>query len=244
MKPISGAPISYELALRAQEALVALRRDDRLPDTLWVLEHRPVITFGTSGGEDHLLLAKGEIARRGFEIHPTRRGGDVTCHEPGQLVGYPIVSLDAPEDRDLHEYLRRIEGALIAALATWDLEADRVAGRTGVWLDVRRQPKKIAAIGVRCAGWITSHGFALNVTNSLEGFRLIVPCGISDAGVTRLLDVVPPDRLPSMEDVARTIHRELERALDRPLALLRGEEALDRAGLSREDEPRMPAPKI
>src|SRR5690606_22555558 len=111
MKPISGAPISYELALRAQEALVALRRDDRLPDTLWVLEHRPVITFGTSGGEDHLLLAKGEIARRGFEIHPTRRGGDVSCHEPGQLVGHPIVSPDAPGDRDPDDQPPRARGA-------------------------------------------------------------------------------------------------------------------------------------
>lgn len=227
-----GPSISYSRANQAQDVLVELRRRGDLPDALWVLEHRPVITFGTRGGRDHLLLSPEEVARRGFDLEETRRGGDVTCHEPGQLVGYPIVALESESERDLHDYLRRIEDALIDALATWRIAGRRVEGRTGVWVGDGARPRKIAAIGVRCSRWVTSHGFALNVANSLEGFELIVPCGIRDAGVTSVAKELAPGDAPSLDTAARAAHSALERSLGRSLELLTGEEGLHRAGLA------------
>lgn len=175
--------MDYVEAQSAQRRLVDLRRDGRLPDLLWLLEHPPTITWGASGGLDHLLAREEALRSRGIEVVRSERGGDVTFHEPGQLVGYPIVDLGGRGDRDLAAYLRRVEEGLIASLATFGIAAGRVPGRTGVWID-GRPPRKIAAIGVRVRRWVASHGFALNVENPLEGFRLIVPCGIADADVT------------------------------------------------------------
>lgn len=223
-------PIDYQKALAAQEILVSRRRREEIPDTLWLLEHDPVITSGSGASGDHLLFSREEMATRGFALHATRRGGDVTCHEPGQLVGYPVIGLGPdPADRDLHRYLRRLEESIILLLAELGLESRRVADRPGVWLTAD-PPRKIAALGVRCAGWVTSHGFSLNVENSLEGFGLIVPCGICDAGVTRLDRELDAARVPSWSALTGRLHTLLERTLQRPLELLRGEEALEIVG--------------
>jgi lipoyl(octanoyl) transferase len=203
--------------------LVDRRFDGVVPDLLWLLEHAPTMTFGSKGGEAHLRVPREDLERLGYSVHGTRRGGDVTCHEPGQLVGYPVIALQEAE-RDLHVYLRRLEAGLIASLATWGLQTDRIDGRAGVWLGSPSRARKIAAIGVHCSRWVTSHGFALNVENDLRGFQYIIPCGISDAGVTSLRDELPPLRRPSWGEVVDVVHRELERALERPLVLVIGDE--------------------
>jgi lipoyl(octanoyl) transferase len=150
---------------------------------LLLVEHPHVLTLGVrgDGGRSHILAAPDVLAERGIEIHDTGRGGDITYHGPGQLVGYPIVDL-APDRRDVHRYVRDLEDVLIRTAATYGVDAGRVEGLTGVWVG----RDKLAAIGVRIARWITSHGFALNVTTDLSYFDLIVPCGIPDRGVTSL----------------------------------------------------------
>lgn len=223
-------PVDYQEALDVQEVLVRKRREDAITDTLWLLEHTPVITSGTAGVAEHVLSSREELGRKGYTLHAPRRGGDVTCHEPGQLVAYPIVDLSrSDEERDLHRYLRRLEEALILFLGEFGLRGVRIDGRTGVWI-ADGTPRKIAAMGVRCAGWVTSHGFALNVENDLGGFDLIVPCGYSDAGVTSMIREVDPSRLPSWDELCRRIHAILERTLERKLRLVRGIEAFDCVG--------------
>ena len=182
--------VPYTAALEQQDALVRQRRSDECGDTLLLLEHPPVVTMGRSGDPQHLLVDRGELERRGIELHEAGRGGDVTYHGPGQLVGYPVVAL--PEERrDAHRYLRNLEEALIRSAAAYGLAAGRQKGLTGVWVG----EEKLAAIGVRLnTGWVTSHGFALNVTTDLSQFETIVPCGIGDRGVTsleRLLGTAP-----------------------------------------------------
>jgi lipoyl(octanoyl) transferase len=168
----------------------------------------------------------GELAARGIEVASSERGGDVTFHEPGQMVGYPIVDLSGPagNEIDLHDYLRRLEEGLIAYLAGAGLRADRIPGRTGVWI-AGASPRKIAAIGIKARRRVASHGFALNVENCLAGFELIVPCGIRDAGVTSLVRELG-SAAPAWEDAARGIHRALEAALGRKLRPVAGEEGL------------------
>ena len=174
--------MGYADAVALQADLVPRRRTGEIPDTLLLLEHPHVITLGTSSSPEHVLLDEATRAARGIELHETGRGGDVTYHGPGQLVGYPILDLK-PDRRDLHRYLRDLEGALIDALAHWGVEGRREEGLTGVWTAAG----KIAAIGVRVSsGWITSHGFALNVATDLAWFETIVPCGIRDREVTSL----------------------------------------------------------
>src|SRR4029453_2175145 len=142
------------------------------------------------GSADPLLVAGGELARRGVAAVPSERGGDMTFHEPGQLVGYPIVDLGGPGGRDLHEYLRRVEEGLIALPAGIGIAGTRIDGRTGIWIP-GEPPRKIAAIGVKARRWVTSHGFALNVENALEGFTWVVPGGIRSAGVTSIARKLP-----------------------------------------------------
>ena len=174
--------VPYSEGLALQEDLVGRRRDGEVPDTLLLLEHPHVITMGTSSSAKHVLIGSRERADLGVELIEAGRGGDVTYHGPGQLVGYPILDLK-PDRKDLHRYLRDLEEVLIRALAFLDVTARRVPGLTGVWTD----RGKIAAIGVRVSsGWITSHGFALNVHTDLAYFRTIVPCGIEDRDVTSL----------------------------------------------------------
>ncbi len=205
----------YLRALAAQRDLVRRRAAGELPDLVWYLEHEPVVTWGSKGGEHHLRRPAAEIAARGIALHPTDRGGDITYHGPGQLVGYPVIALP---DRDLHAYLRALEEALIAALGGLGLSGTRVKGRTGVWVG----GAKIAAIGVRVTRWIASHGFALNVDPDLASFDLIVPCGISDAGVTSIArELGAAGRAcPSAGEMAAAVHRSLEAVLGRPLRMV------------------------
>jgi len=173
--------IPYAEGLSVQEELVAARQEGLGDDTLFLLEHPPVVTLGRGADESHLLLPRKEMAARGVEVHDTTRGGDVTYHGPGQLVGYAVLRLP-PDLQDLHRLLRTMEKALIEAARELGIEAGRVEGLTGVWVG----REKLAAIGMRVARWVTSHGFALNVAGDLSGFDLIVPCGIRGRGVTSL----------------------------------------------------------
>jgi len=173
--------VPYGDALELQRSLVDDRRAGRIGDTLLLLEHPHVITLGVRGGRSHVLATAETLAARGVEIHETGRGGDVTYHGPGQIVGYPIIDLN-PDRRDVHRYVRDLEEVLIRTAADFGINAGRVSGLTGVWVG----DEKLAAIGVRIARWVTSHGFALNVSTNLDYFNLIVPCGITDRGVTSL----------------------------------------------------------
>jgi lipoate-protein ligase B len=171
--------IPYDEAVELQLAALHARAEGRIPDTLLLLEHPAVITLGRGADPAHMLAAPEELARRGIAVRETGRGGDVTLHAPGQLVGYPIVDL-RPRNRDVHRYLRDLEEVLIRALAGWGIEAARVPGLTGVWVG----RGKLAAIGVGVKRWVTYHGFALNVDNDLSLFETIVPCGLREYGVT------------------------------------------------------------
>ena len=181
-----GYQAALDIQLRIVERMKATEPDDAV---LLLLEHEPVVTIGRSGSVEHLLVSPDELARRGVELHESRRGGDITYHGPGQLVGYPIVRLAAAR-RDVHRFLRGVEAVLIAALGRFGIEGRRVAGLTGVWVG----DAKIAAIGIAFTRWISYHGFALNVATDLSAFDLIVPCGIADKPVTsmaRLLGAPP-----------------------------------------------------
>ncbi len=174
--------IAYAQGLELQAGLVKERRAGSVRDLLLLLEHPHVITLGTGSHPEHVLVDESERARLGLDLFETGRGGDVTYHGPGQLVGYPILDLK-PDRKDLHRYLRDLEEVLIRTAASFSVSARRVKGLTGVWTDLG----KLAAIGVRVSsGWITSHGFALNVSTDLAWFRRIVPCGIPDRDVTSL----------------------------------------------------------
>ena len=203
--------IAYADALELQAELVARRRAGEIPDTLLLLEHPHVITLGSGSHEENVLVSAEERAARGIELFETGRGGDVTYHGPGQLVGYPILDLK-PDRQDLHRYLRDLEEMLIGVLGEFGLRGSRKEGLTGVWVDDR----KLAAIGVRVSsGWITSHGFALNVNTDLSFFGAIVPCGIRDHGVGSI-----------SEEVGRTVEmREAEDAVVRQMARVFGTSA-------------------
>ena len=191
--------VPYGEALELQQRLVAERRAGNVPNQLLLLEHPHVITLGTSSHTDNILVDDAERALLGIELFETGRGGDVTYHGPGQLVGYPILDLK-PDRCDLHRYVRDIEDALMRALRTLGLECTRKEGLTGVWLG----EEKIAAIGVRVSsGWITSHGFALNVNTDLAFFDSIVPCGIRNHGVTSIARAL--GREVSMVDVCERV---------------------------------------
>lgn len=174
--------VSYADGLELQRALVDDRKAGRIPNTLLLLQHPHVLTIGVKkDGRQHILAAPDLLAARGVEVFETGRGGDVTYHGPGQLVGYPIFDLH-PDRRDVHKYVRDLEEVMIRACADYGLAADRVKGMSGTWI----RDAKIGAIGVRISRWVTSHGFAFNVTTDLDFFKLIVPCGIADKAVTSL----------------------------------------------------------
>jgi lipoyl(octanoyl) transferase len=178
----------WQLQRLIQSRLVAAKRStppESLPHVLLLLEHNPVFTLGKSGDENNLVWGEAERAAQGVELHRVDRGGDVTFHGPGQLVGYPILDLDR-FFTDVHRYLRELEESVILALGDAGLEAGRVPDRTGVWIgpDGDGPERKICAMGVRCSRWVTMHGFALNVNPQFDYYRGIVPCGIDDRGVT------------------------------------------------------------
>jgi lipoyl(octanoyl) transferase len=175
--------IPYTEALALQRALVEERRAGRGSDVLLLVEHPPVLTLGVKGdgGRSHILVTPEALEARGIEVSETGRGGDITYHGPGQIVGYPIIDLN-PDRRDVHRYVRDLEEVLIRTVGDFGITATRVPGLTGAWVG----QEKLAAIGVRISRWVTSHGFALNVTTDLSHFDLIIPCGIADRGVTSM----------------------------------------------------------
>ena len=194
--------VAYETALALQAEMVAARKAGTIADTLILLQHPPVITLGVKvrQSREHVLASDDDLRQRGIALFEAGRGGDVTYHGPGQLVGYPILDLK-PDRMDAHRYVRDLEQALIGVCADLGVSATRKPALTGVWVG----EEKVAAIGVRLSRWVTSHGFALNVATDLGHFGLIVPCGISDRGVTsleRLLGNAPP--MDGVED--RVIH--------------------------------------
>jgi lipoyl(octanoyl) transferase len=175
--------VPYAEALRLQRELVEERRAGNVPDLLLLLQHPPVITLGVKGdgGRANVLVSDRRLAELGVQVSETGRGGDVTYHGPGQIVGYPILDLK-PDRCDVHRYVRDLEDVMIRVCADYGVDAGRIKGLTGTWVG----SEKIGAIGVRISRWITSHGFAFNVTTNLADFQLIVPCGITDRGVTSL----------------------------------------------------------
>lgn len=179
--------VGYQEGLELQARLVEERRSGAIGDTVLLLEHPPVITLGvkTRQGPRHIIASEEELAREGVSVFETGRGGDVTYHGPGQLVAYPIIDL-RPDRCDVHQYVRDLEEVLIRTVAEFGVIGVRVEGLSGVWVGASGRERKIAAIGVRISRWITSHGVALNVSTNLRHFRLIVPCGIADRGVTSL----------------------------------------------------------
>ncbi|HKW89341.1 MAG TPA: lipoyl(octanoyl) transferase LipB [Candidatus Acidoferrales bacterium] len=179
--------IGYEPAFELQRRLVAARKADQVPDVLVVCEHPHVITLGRNGHRENLLAPEHLLRQMGVEFRPTDRGGDITYHGPGQIVGYPILNL-AVIRRDVAWYVRQLEEAMIRTTAEFGITATRKTGMTGVWVEGANgaAPEKLAAIGVHLSRWVTSHGFAYNVTTDLRYFDLIVPCGISDKRATSL----------------------------------------------------------
>ena len=175
--------VPYGEALELQNALAEERRHNRTGDALLLLEHPHVLTLGArgDGGRSHILATPARLSELGVTVFETGRGGDVTYHGPGQLVGYPILDLK-PDRCDVHRYVRDIEEVIIRTVADYGIQAGRIKGLTGVWVG----HEKVAAIGIRISRWISSHGFAFNISTDLDFFRLIVPCGISDRGVTSL----------------------------------------------------------
>ena len=181
--------VPYAIALDFQRDLARRRISGELDeDVLLLLEHPPVVTLGRTAKQDHLTASPERLRTRGVEVYEVERGGDVTFHGPGQLVGYPIFDLKRHR-RDLHWYLRQVEQALIVALAEAGIEAERNAGYTGVWT----RGRKIASIGVHARDWVTWHGFALNVATDLSFFDLIVPCGIPQVQMTSVHQEVGGD---------------------------------------------------
>jgi lipoyl(octanoyl) transferase len=191
--------IGYQDALDLQSQLVEDRKQGRIPDQLLLLEHPAVITLGvrTRSDRTHVLASPESLAAQGVGLFETGRGGDVTYHGPGQLVGYPIIDLN-PDRRDVHRYVRDLEDVLIRTVAAFGISAARITGLTGIWVG----DEKLAAIGVRISRWVTSHGFALNVSTDLSQFGLIVPCGITDKGVTSMEQLLSrPIPMVEVEDV-------------------------------------------
>jgi lipoyl(octanoyl) transferase len=200
----------YDAALEMQRALVEERRAGRVSDLLLLVEHPHVITLGVKleSARSHLVATPELLAARGVEVYESGRGGDITYHGPGQLVGYPIIDL-RPDRCDVHKYVRDLEEVMIRSAADFGITARRIDGLTGTWVGA----DKLGAIGVRISRWITSHGFAFNVTTDLDYFKLIVPCGITDGGVTSLSRIA--GRSVEMADAEDSIVRHFSDVFDR-----------------------------
>lgn len=206
LKILDWGRTAYDVAWKGQDELVRQRLAEETGDTLVFAEHDPVFTLGVrKDSAGHMLWDATELERRGITVTQTNRGGDVTYHGPGQIVGYPIINLT--RRKDLHAYLRLIEQVLINAVGTFGLAADRRPGKTGIWLATR----KIAAIGVAVKRWTTYHGFALNVNADLTPFSGIVPCGITDGTVTSMQ--LELGRALAMNEVKSVLAKEFARLL-------------------------------
>ncbi len=192
--------VPYAEALELQQSLVDARKRDEAPDTLLLLEHPHVITLGRAADKSNIIAPPPLLEARGVEVFETGRGGDVTYHGPGQLVGYPIINL-ALDRCDLRRYVRDLQEVLIRTAADFGVEAVRHAQHIGVWVG----DEKLAAIGIRVSRWVTMHGFAFNVTTDLDYFQLIVPCGLTDHGVTSLEKLLG-SKIELPEVAARVVH--------------------------------------
>ncbi|MDQ3265631.1 MAG: lipoyl(octanoyl) transferase LipB [Myxococcota bacterium] len=199
--------VEYEDGLLLQKLFLEARRQGLVPDTLLLLEHPPVLTLGRAAKDGNILAPPALLEQLGVEVHHTDRGGDVTYHGPGQIVGYPILNL-APDRQDVRKYVRCVEEGLIRALSRFGIAAGRISEWPGVWLGAKGDPdaRKIGAIGVHISRWLTTHGFALNVRPDLRHFQLIVPCGIQEAGVTSMAMELGT-KAPSVEAVEDALAR-------------------------------------
>jgi lipoyl(octanoyl) transferase len=217
--------VPYAEALAIQQQVVAARKQNLIGDTLLLLEHPPVLTLGRNAHRSNVLASDELLARRGVELHEINRGGDVTYHGPGQLIGYPIIDLrgDLPGKKGPHlgpvDYVRLLEEVLIRTCVDFGVMTQRICKLTGVWTLAGGSiaEKKIAAIGVHVSQGVTSHGFALNVTTDLRDFEWIVPCGISDREVTSLELEADPDRQPTMETALNSTARNFGRIFERQM---------------------------
>ncbi len=212
--------LDYATALDLQQQVCVLRQQERIGDVLLLVEHPPVLTLGRNAHREHVVAGDELLARRGIGLFETKRGGDVTYHGPGQLVGYPILNLRAfTPPIGIVDYLRKLEEVLIRACADDGVLTQRMAGRAGVWTMPGGSiaEKKIAALGVHVARGVTTHGFALNVTTDLHDFDLIVPCGISDRGVTSIEAELDPMSPPSLEQAANSVSRHFGRVFGRQM---------------------------
>jgi lipoyl(octanoyl) transferase len=217
--------VSYAEALAIQQQVVVARKQNLIGDTLLLLEHPPVLTLGRNAHRSNVLASDELLAQRGVGLHEINRGGDVTYHGPGQLIGYPIIDLrgDLPGKKGPHlgpvDYVRLLEEVLIRTCGDFGVMTQRICKLTGVWTlaggSIRE--KKIAAIGVHISRGVTSHGFALNVTTDLRDFEWIVPCGISDREVTSLELEADPDRQPTMETALNSTARNFGRIFERQM---------------------------
>ncbi|HZS29377.1 MAG TPA: lipoyl(octanoyl) transferase LipB [Candidatus Angelobacter sp.] len=212
--------VDYSIALELQRTLVNLVKEKRTSHTLLLLEHPPVITLGRNAEEQNIVASREFLAANSIELHETDRGGDVTFHGPGQLVGYPIFDLRAFSPRiGAVEFVRKLEEALIRTCGDLGVVTERISGLTGVWTQ-EDVPGKIAAIGVHISRAVTSHGFALNVTTNLDYFKLIVPCGISDKPVASLEQEMAKSflsrdrKVPSLEELAQQVARNFGRVFE------------------------------
>jgi lipoyl(octanoyl) transferase len=224
--------VDYAIALELQQTLVRLLKEGRITHTLLLLEHPPVITLGRNGGANNIVASREFLATNGVELHETDRGGDVTFHGPGQLIGYPIFDLRAFEPRiGAVDFVRKLEETLIRTCGDLGVVTERIPGLTGVWTQ-NEVPGKIAAIGVHISRAVTSHGFALNVDTNLDYFKLIVPCGISDKPVTTLAQEMTQSsisrdhKVPALEDLAQQVARNFGRVFAAQTLLLESLDAL------------------
>jgi len=204
--------VDYADGLRLQRERVAARQAGEIPDTLLLLEHPHVYTLGRNAKKENLLLSAEQLAAHGAQVFEIDRGGDVTYHGPGQLVGYPILDL-AQHQRDIAWYMRSLEEVFIAVARAYGIEAERLAGAPGVWVG----NDKLVALGVHISRWVTSHGFAFNVNTDLRYFDWIVPCGLRDKGVTSLQKLL--GRRVEMAEVAEKVVRHFGRVFELEIVL-------------------------
>ena len=224
--------VEYAIALELQQTLVRLVKEGRISHTLLLLEHPPVITMGRNAGAQNIVVSQEFLASNGVELHETDRGGDVTFHGPGQLVGYPIFDLRAFDPRiGAVDFVRKLEEVLIRTCGDLGVVTERIPGLTGVWTQ-NDPPGKIAAIGVHISRAVTSHGFALNVNTNLDYFKLIVPCGITDKPVTSLEQEMTQSglsrgrKLPALEYIAQQVARNFGRVFESQTLWLESLDAL------------------
>lgn len=208
--------VPYDLACSFQQKLLQARKENAIPDVLLLCEHPHVITLGRNGRREHLLASDHLLEQMNVEFHPTDRGGDITYHGPGQIVGYPILDL-AEHRRDVRWYVRQLEEVMIRATADFGLSARRVKAQHGVWIEVGASgmEEKLGALGVHLSRWVTSHGFAYNVSTDLGYFDLIVPCGIAGKRATSLERVL--GKRVDADEARRNLTAHFGEVFERPM---------------------------